>query len=66
VNFGGLFNLAAGITAIAFGLYSPKFEPMGITTAWVFKNRNVPSWPFRLFYVGLGMVLMYAGFERLG
>jgi hypothetical protein len=58
------FDLILGIVGISIALLNPKFEPMGITTAWFFKGRPVPNWPFRIFYFCVGTFLIYMAFKH--
>jgi hypothetical protein len=58
------FDIVLGLIAIAGGLFSKEFKPIGWTT-WLSwgrdENARIPRWVAGSFYCVLGLFLLYVG-----
>jgi uncharacterized protein YjeT (DUF2065 family) len=69
MGFRRSFEIVLGLVAIAEGILSKEFKPMGWTTRLTWghdENARIPRWIAGLFYVGLGLLLLYMGITGQG
>ena len=64
MGFRQIVEIVLGLVGIAAGIFNKEFKPMGWTTRLTWghdENAHIPRWIAGVFYVGLGLVLLFMG-----